>query len=130
MKALASALLLWCGLAAPVLADEAETIDRWYAALAKADGEALAALLAPDAAIRLQDVGVAQTKAEFVASMDEWKSAIAGGSIRYKPDGASAYKVCYDFPNNDLLTREVFTFANGLIASSEQLSLAKSCGGF
>ena len=43
-------------------------VDRWYAALLKADGPALSELLANDATIRLDDIGVTQSKAEFMPS--------------------------------------------------------------
>lgn len=116
-----------------VAADEAATINQWYQALGKADGEALAKLLAVNAVVKLDDIGVSQTKAEFAASMNEWKQAIVGGTIRHKPDGTagtSAYKVCYHFAKNDLLTREVFKTENGLIVESQQQKIAENCDGF
>lgn len=109
-------------------------VDRWFAALQAADAAVLGDLLSPNAVIKLNDIGTSQSKAEFLDSMTEWKSAIEDGTIRHKPDGemddASAYKVCYTFANNELLTREVFTMANGKIVSSEQTTLAESCAGF
>jgi hypothetical protein len=90
--------------------------------------------LSANAVIKLNDIGTSQTKAEFLESMPEWKNAIEGGSIRHKTDGqlegASAYKVCYQFKSNELLTREVFTVSDGKIESSEQTTMAESCADF
>jgi hypothetical protein len=135
MRRILFALSVATVLAVPAFAlDNPEIIERWYVALGKADAGAIEGLLSANAVIKLNDLGVSQTKAEFVASMDEWKGAIAGGTIRHKGDGvvgdAVAYKVCYDFTGNDLLTREVFTFADGAILSSEQTTIAENCDDF
>ena len=63
-------------------ADEAALIDRWYSALLTADRTSLAELLSDDARIRLHDIGVEQTKPEFIASMDEWRGGGGGGPHR------------------------------------------------
>ena len=119
----------------PAMAAENDPLlDRWYAALQAADAAALGELLSANATVKLNDIGTSQTKAEFIGSMPEWKNAIAGGTIRHKADGAvdgaSAYKVCYHFKGNDLLTREVFTVSDGRIETSEQTTLAETCADF
>lgn len=131
LAALAAALFS----ATPSRADANDALaERWYAALQDADAERLGELLSPNAVIKLNDLGISQTKADFIESMGEWKSAIEGGTIRHRPDGvvedASAYKVCYSFKTNELLTREVFTFTDGRIVSSEQTTISDSCKDF
>ncbi len=112
-------------------ADEAATIDKWFIALFQANGPALEQLLTADAEIELRDLGVTQTRAQFIDSMGEWAVAIRDGKIRFKQDGAaSTYKVCYEFAESEVMTREVFTFANGLIARSVQTRLADNCAGY
>jgi hypothetical protein len=109
-------------------------VDRWYAALLKADGAALSELLANDATIRLDDIGVTQSKAEFIASMDEWQTAVKGAKIRHKIEAEMgdtiAVRTCYDFPNNDMTTRETFTTKNGLIMANTQMTIGENCDGF
>ena len=115
-------------------ADEAAVIDRWYAALLAADRGALSDLLADDARIRLADIEVEQDKREFLASMDEWQGAVAGATIRHRieqsENGLTSVIVCYDFPANDLLTRETFALAGDHITASSQASVADSCDGY
>ena len=107
---------------------------RWYGALQTADIDTLEALLAANAVIKPNDIAPSQPKPEFVEPMAEWKKAMEGGSIRHKPDGeadgASAYKVCYRFRGNELLTREIFTLSDRKIAMSEQTTLSESCTDF
>lgn len=133
-KILAFAVLLVAAAAMPARADEAAVIDRWYAALLAADRAGLSDLLAEDARIRLADIGVEQDKKEFIASMDEWQGAVAGAAIRHRieksENGVISVIVCYDFPANDLLTRETFALAGERITASSQASVADSCDGY
>lgn len=109
-------------------------VDRWYQALLKADGPGLSQLLADNATIRLDDIGVTQSKAEFIASMDEWQVAVKGAKIRHKIEAemgeTTVVRTCYDFPNNDLTTRETFTARNGLIVANTQMTIGENCDGF
>ncbi|MBB6465563.1 DUF4440 domain-containing protein [Aminobacter carboxidus] len=109
-------------------------VDRWYAALLKADGAALSQLLSNDATIRLDDIGVTQSKAEFIASMDEWQAAVKGAKIRHKIETEMGetivVRTCYDFPNNDMTTRETFTTKGGVIVANTQMTIGENCDGF
>ena len=112
-------------------------LDKWYPALFSADAPALASLLTEDAEIRLEDIGITQTKSEFLDSLGEWKDSIEGAAFAWKlAAGAPASAteatalVCYRFPSNELLTREVFTFAAGKITESVQTTEGESCAGF
>lgn len=109
-------------------------VDAWYAALIKADRNRLGALLDPAAKIKLTDLGVEQTKAEFIASLDEWEAAVDGATIRHRidktEDGLTAVIVCYDFPSNDLLTQETFRIRNDLVVESEQATIAENCDSY
>ena len=108
--------------------------DRWYGALEAADREEIAALLAPDATITLTDLGITQSRDEFVDSMDEWSDAIAGGSIRHRvvsaDDTGAQATVCYTFTGNEMMTDERFTVRDGQIETSVQTTLADHCDGF
>ena len=53
-------------------ADDGSIISRWYSALLVADRTEIADLLADDVRIKLDDLGVVQSKQEFIASLDEW----------------------------------------------------------
>ena len=117
----------------PVAADEA-LIGRWYAMLNAANADGLAGMLADNVVIRLDDLGVEQDKAAFIASMDEWKVAVAGAGIRFKVEGAegavTTVRTCYDFPDNDILMRETFSVAGGLITENRQSRIADDCAAF
>jgi hypothetical protein len=109
-------------------------IDRWYAALLAVDRVAISDLLSDDARIRLDDIGVEQSKAEFIASMDEWETAAAGGAIRHRVEkaegGVTTVIACYDFPANDILMRETFAVTDDKITASSQSAIAETCDAY
>jgi hypothetical protein len=112
-------------------ADDGALIDRWYSALLVADRTELTDLLADDVRIKLDDLGVVQSKQEFIASIDEWQGAVAGAAIRHRIEkreaGVTSVIACYNFPNNDMLMHETFAIANDRITASTQKALAESC---
>jgi hypothetical protein len=120
--------LLFPGL--PAFADET-VVKRWYAALVTVDEDALSNLLAEDAEMKLLDVGVVQSKSEFLASLDEWREAAKGLVVRRRvegtEDGVTTVLACYDFPANDVLMRETFAISGTRIVENIQTRLAESC---
>lgn len=127
--------------AAPAGAENAELLDRWYAALMRADRATLASMLTDDAQITLEDVDITQTKQEFIASMDEWEESVKDATERHKLDSevedSVTMLVCYAFvptaevPKNEILMRETFALGtDGLISESTQATLAEDCEGF
>ncbi|QPC85873.1 DUF4440 domain-containing protein [Mesorhizobium sp. NBSH29] len=120
-------------LQAPVQA-QADVIARWFAALEKADAPALDALMSDDAVVVLDDIDVEQSKAEFLASMEQWKESVGDAKIRYRLDGTegevSTVLVCYDFPSNDMMIREAFTLEAGKVRESRQSHVADDCDAF
>jgi hypothetical protein len=115
-------------------ADDGALISRWYAALLVADRTELADLLADDVRITLDDLGIVQSKQEFIASLDEWKGAVAGAAIRHRIEksegGVTTVIACYDFPNNDMLMQETFAVADNRITASSQAAIAENCEGY
>ncbi|TPL63012.1 nuclear transport factor 2 family protein [Mesorhizobium sp. B2-4-3] len=115
-------------------ADDGAIIDRWYSALLAADRTELSELLADDVRMKLDDIGVVQTKQDFIASIDEWQSAVAGAAIRHRiersENGETTVLACYDFPSNDTLMRETFTVAGGRIVASTQTAVAQDCSAY
>ncbi|WP_434724461.1 nuclear transport factor 2 family protein [Mesorhizobium sp. RIZ17] len=115
-------------------ADDGAIIDRWYSALLVADRTELSELLADNVRLNLDDIGVVQTKRDFIASIDEWQGAVAGAVIRHRieksENGETTVLACYDFPSNDTLMRETFTVAGGRIAASTQTAVAQDCSGY
>jgi hypothetical protein len=114
--------------------DHSGLMTRWYDALVAVEREEISALLSNEATIELKDIGVTQSGAEFVASLDEWADAIKGGSIRHKitADGADTVTatVCYTFTSSAMMTTENFVFAGKQIVSSVQETIATNCDGF
>jgi hypothetical protein len=108
-----------------------DVIDRWYAALLAVDRAAISDLLSDDARIKLDDLGVEQSKAEFIASMEEWETAAAGATIRHRVEkvegGVTTVIACYDFPANDILMRETFAVTGDKITASSQAAIAETC---
>src|SRR5882757_9600022 len=118
----------------PARADDGAIIDRWYSALLVADRTELSDLLADNVRIKLDDLGVVQSKQDFIASIDEWKGAVAGAAIRHRVEkseaGVTTVIACYDFPNNDMLMQETFAVTNNRITASSQAAIAENCDGF
>ncbi len=108
--------------------------DRWYSALASVNRVEIAELLADNAKITLGDLDIEQTKVEFVASLDEWEDAMKGSTIRHfiesDENGVLTVLVCYKFPQNESMGREVFSFDDGKILTSNQETIAISCADF
>ena len=115
-------------------ADDGAIIDRWYSALLVADRSELTELLADDVRMKLDDIGVIQTKQDFIDSIDEWQGAVAGAEIRHRieksENGQTTVLACYDFPSNDTLMRETFTVAGGRITASTQTAVAQDCSAY
>ena len=115
-------------------ADDGAFIDRWYSALLVADRTELSDLLADDVQIKLDDLGVVQNKQEFIASIDDWQTAVTGAAIRHRIEkteaGVTSVIACYDFPSNDMLMQETFAISGNRITASSQAALAESCEGY
>lgn len=131
LRVVATAALLLAAVHA--FAQETDIVDRWYQALLKADRAALSDLLADDATIRLEDIGVTQTKAEFIASMDEWEAAVSGATIRHTVESqegdTTTVLACYDFPTSKMLMRETFKTRGGRIVANTQVTVGDgACG--
>ncbi|TIN17896.1 MAG: nuclear transport factor 2 family protein [Mesorhizobium sp.] len=115
-------------------ADDRALISRWYSALLVADRTELSDLLSDDVRIKLDDLGIVQSKQEFIASIDEWQGAVAGAAIRHRIEksegGVTTVVACYDFPNNDMLMQETFAVTDNRITASSQAAIAENCDGF
>ncbi|MER9615103.1 nuclear transport factor 2 family protein [Mesorhizobium sp. M0207] len=115
-------------------ADDSAIIDRWYSALLVADRTELSDLLADNVRIKLDDLGVVQSRQEFIASIAEWQGAVAGAEIRHRikksEGGVTTVIACYDFPSNDMLMQETFAVANDQITASSQAAIAENCDGY
>ncbi len=134
MKRILAALLLAATMLSPALADDKAVVDAWYAALLKADRGQLAQLLADDAVVKLEDLGLEQSRGDFIGSMDEWATAVEGAQIRHKLEkdegGVATVIACYDFPDNDILMRETFRIAGDKITESTQVTVADNCDAY
>lgn len=116
---------------------QSSLLDRWYTALFDVNRVAIADLLADDAVITLEDLDVTQTKAEFVEALDEWEDVVKTANLAWQlEEGTEAdatqasVLVCYQFPDNEMMIREVFAFRDAKIASSVQTTVSDSCENF
>lgn len=116
---------------------QSSLLDRWYTALFDVNRVAIADLLADDAVITLEDLGVTQSKADFLESLDEWEEAVSNANLAWQQEeGAEASAtsasvlVCYQFPENEVLIRDVLGFRQAKIISSVQTTISDSCEEF
>ncbi|MCR4268041.1 nuclear transport factor 2 family protein [Nitratireductor sp. ZSWI3] len=116
----------------PCAADDASTLSAWYDALIAADRQRIGDLLTDDARIHLDDLGIEQSKEEFLAALDEWEESVRGADIRYRvdgeQDGMAIVAVCYEFPGNQVLMNEQFRIDADRIRASVQSNVSDDCG--
>ena len=137
IRSLVFVLLMGILLPASAAYAQSSLLDRWYTALFDVNRVAIADLLAEDAVIKLEDLGVSQTKAEFIESLDEWEDIVKTANLAWQleedtvvDETQATVLVCYQFPDNELLIREVFAFGDGKIVSSTQTTADDSCEEF
>ncbi len=131
-------LLLVLGLLLPVSSAVAQNslLDRWYTALFDVNRLAIADLLADDAVISLEDLGVTQTKAGVRGALLSWEEAVENANLAWQLTTRKASAttasvlVCYQFPENEMMIREVFGFRGTKIVSSVQTTVGESCENF
>ena len=108
-------------------------ITDWYQALRDNDHETMDSLLDDHALVELKDIGIIQSKAEFIEALDEWSELNADTSMRTRLSTASTNEivmdVCYNFTSNEVQTREIFQVADSRITRSVQEQVAESCDG-
>jgi len=136
-RSLISVLAFGALLAVSSATAQSSLLDRWYTALFDVNRVAIADLLAEDAIINLEDLGVTQTKAEFIEALDEWEDVAKNANLAWQLEEgteADATKasvlVCYQFPDNEVMIREVFGFRDTKIISSVQTTVGDSCENF
>ena len=107
------AIVLVCLLCSPAaMADDRHIIERWYSALETSDRAEFEAILAADARIELNQLGIVQTRQEFIDSLDNWEAISNGLVITYEWEGIDATsasaEVCYRFPDQSFTNLEIF----------------------
>ena len=134
-----SSILLFATVAlSPALAAEEivveppQQVERWYAALGSVNRREFKELIADDAIIALKDLGIDQTKDEFIAALPQWARATRKANIIYRyeaiEDGEASALVCYRFESNEQLNVESFTFNADQITGSVQEAKGDNCG--
>lgn len=108
-------------------------ITDWYQALRQNDHELMETLLDAEGLVELKDIGVTQTKSEFMDSLDEWSELNTDTSLYTRINSINANEVvmdvCYRFTANQVQTREVFVIAGNRITRSIQEQVADTCTG-
>jgi hypothetical protein len=139
MRRVFSVLALWSSISAATsgcsLAQEMPpTVGKWFDALRSADRNGFEAVLAGNAEVDLRYLGIVQTRAEFIESLDAWGDAIKEGEVLTKTISADAataiVDVCYRFPSNEKVNRETFTIEADKIVRVVQEESAQTCQGF
>ncbi len=106
-------------------------VQAWFVALTKVTHPGFKKLIAEDAKIELRDLGIIQTRQEFLDSLDEWEDATKGAILLTQmissQDGVDIVRVCYRFKNNEQLNRETYHYTDGKITSVIQELIGKEC---
>ncbi|MBO6554441.1 MAG: hypothetical protein JJ926_14330 [Roseitalea sp.] len=120
--------------------DAVAAVNGWYASLLPGqDAQAMAAragtLLAEGAVIDLRDLGITQTREEYLESLDVWADAVAGGTVAHRiepgfDESSVSATVCFRFADNEVLNRETFAIEQGLIVNALFEQIADDCAGF
>ena len=109
-------------------------VRAWFVALTKVTHPGFKKLIDEDAKIELRDLGIIQTRQEFLDSLDEWEDATKGAILLTQMissrEGTDIVRVCYRFENNEQLNRETYQYADGKITSVVQELISKECEGF
>jgi hypothetical protein len=116
---------------AEIIVDPPREVERWFAALGRVNRRDFDKLIAEGAKIILKDLGIEQTKQEFIAALGEWNRATKNASIVYRyesiDDGNASALVCYRFKSNEQLNLESFTFDGEQITGSVQEAKGEDC---
>ncbi len=109
-------------------------VQAWFVALTKVNHPRFKDVIAEDAKIELRDLGITQTRQEFLDSLEEWDDATKGAILLTQmissKNGTDVLEVCYRFENNEQLNRETYKYANGKITSVVQELIGTKCTGF
>jgi hypothetical protein len=109
-------------------------VSNWYEALQLGDIEILSIIMAEEATIDLRDLGIIQTRTEFIDAFGQWQEFNKDARILTRQASASedevVAEVCYRFPSNESYHREVFSLSQGLITGSVQEKIGETCTGF
>ena len=113
------------------VAEEKPIIERWYSALEQSQRSEFEALLSADAVIELKQLGITQTKEEFIESLNHWKTISKDLAITFEWEGIDATsasaEVCYRFPDHSFTNLEIFVVQNGLVVRQEQQRMKEGC---
>jgi hypothetical protein len=128
-----SCFLLVCGtaMASPAFAGDSNVVDRWYQALRSNDRAAFGELMTEDARIFLNQLGVVQSRDDFIESLDTWEEVSADVQIYVSLDRVDEERliarVCYQFPENSYTNSEIFSFDDGKIFQQVQERIQEGC---
>ena len=135
MRSALAALLL---LASPAQAVEelqmSLEVREWFKALSQVSPRRFRNIISENAKIELRDLGIVQTREEFLESLDAWNDATKGAilltQVVSSQGGIDVVEVCYRFTSNEQLNRETYTYASGRIVAVVQEKIGDACTGF
>lgn len=129
-------LVACCFLAGPAQAQDdgpPAPVAYFYEALRNSDRAMMGVILSDEVVIVLQDIGIEQSKMEFIAALDEWESLSEDLTIDVtlleSDTNAVTVEVCYDMGETQQLTEESFEIDNEQIVSLSQATIAENCDG-
>ncbi len=109
-------------------------VAQWFTALETGGKAAFETLIDDEAVIELKVLGITQSKAEFIESLDQWVELNKGASILTRQvstsDTSVVVEVCYRFASNEVHNLETYLISGEKIAGSVQEQIGETCEGF
>lgn len=132
MKKLLIAISVMLFASKTAFAENTDLATKWYSALKTSNQAIFKELIADDATLEINPLEITQTKAEYIATLDNWEETTKDLTLIMKGINASGETtvtaiVCYRFSENSYLNEERFVFLDDKITSFSQNRKTDEC---
>lgn len=132
MKKLLISIAMMLFASQTAIAENTELVSKWYSALKTSNEAMFKELIADDATLELNPLEVTQTKAEYIAALNNWEATAKDLTLimkGVKSTGETTVRamVCYKFPESSSLNEERFVILDGKITNFSQNTRSDEC---
>lgn len=132
MKKLLISIAMMLFASQTAIAENTELVSKWYSALKTSNEAMFKELIADDATLELNPLEVTQTKAEYIAALNNWEATSKDLTLimkGVKSTGETTVRamVCYKFPETSSLNEERFVILDGKITNFSQNTRSDEC---
>jgi len=132
MKKLLISIAMMLFASQTAIAENTELVSKWYSALKTSNEAMFKELIADDATLEINPLEVTQTKAEYIAALNNWEAKAKDLTLimkGVKSTGETTVRamVCYKFPETSSLNEERFVFLDGKITNFSQNTRSDEC---